>query len=160
MSDETKYYRTIVTIEVLSEEPVDFDSLQAVHDAIVFGGCSGKWSVTFTEEVSPMRMEKLLLDQGSDPMFLLGDDYNDGPRVRFEYDLNYRGGDYRGVGAFVYVPLAVVESFEHDPDADRKAFYRHTGHDPIHIVHYSLDELWDSNGEPWPEKQKATGAGE
>jgi hypothetical protein len=39
------FYRTLIEVEVLSEEPVEFDSLEDVHNAIVDGDCSGKWDV-------------------------------------------------------------------------------------------------------------------
>ena len=61
--------------------------------------------------------------------------------VQVEYDPNYTGGDYDGVGQFVLVPTG-VKSIE-------QAFERMTGLNRKHIVHYCPDELYDKDGEFW-----------
>lgn len=67
----TKYYRTVITVEVLSDEPYNPASLaQVAHDTIS-GGCSGNWKITSSEEVTVKRMAELLEAQGSDPSFLI-----------------------------------------------------------------------------------------
>ena len=68
--------------------------------------------------------------------------------IRVEYDLNFFGGDYNGVGQFAYVPL---EDIGHTPDAVEAAFEKLTGHDRVHIIHYTPDETFDENGNPWRE---------
>ena len=72
-----KFYRTVVTIEVLSDRPlVDKDgynySLAEIAHEIEHGDFSGKHEL-FEEVVSKEQMAELLLDQGSDPEFLLGE---------------------------------------------------------------------------------------
>jgi hypothetical protein len=64
-----KFYRTVIEVEVLSEELDDFNTLEDVHYAITQGHCSGEWDVKSQGEVTPKRMAKLLLAQGSDPEF-------------------------------------------------------------------------------------------
>lgn len=72
--------------------------------------------------------------------------------IRFEYDLTFMGGDYSGVGNFAYVPLrAVIEaSVNADSSGDSmlEAFRKHTGIDPVHVVNYTSDEEFSSEGEP------------
>ena len=68
--------------------------------------------------------------------------------IRVEYDLEFFGGDYSGVGSFAYVPLADIG---HTPDAVEAAFKKLTGHNPVHIIHYCPDETFDENGKPWRE---------
>lgn len=57
--------------------------------------------------------------------------------IQVEYDLQFWGGDYSGVGQFAYVPATLVDEL-----GVEEAFQAHTGIDPVHIVHYSLDELY------------------
>jgi hypothetical protein len=68
------YYRQVFTVEVLSDEPVDFDSLQDMHRAIDSGPCSGVFHLSHQEEVTAVQMMALLEAQGSDPGFLLADE--------------------------------------------------------------------------------------
>jgi len=66
-----------------------------------------------------------------------------------EYDLAYYGGDYSGVGQFVYLPLDELkygEGLSDEQKAVGDLFNEKTGHDPSHIVNYNLDELVDKNG--------------
>jgi hypothetical protein len=67
---------------------------------------------------------------------------NENAFVRFEYDMAYSGGDYSGVGNFALVPLALCYKL-----GSEAAFQQHTGIDPVHIIHYTLDELYDSEGD-------------
>lgn len=56
-----------------------------------------------------------------------------------EYDLDYRGGDYGGVGTFVYLSAKGVTD-----ETVASAFQRETGIDPVHIVSYAfLDDSED-----------------
>jgi hypothetical protein len=41
MSNQQKYYRTVIEVEVLSEEPWFLVSLDELHEDITTGGCSG-----------------------------------------------------------------------------------------------------------------------
>lgn len=40
------FYKTTVTVEVLHEEPLNFDTLEDLHYAITYGDCSGEFEVT------------------------------------------------------------------------------------------------------------------
>jgi hypothetical protein len=71
--------------------------------------------------------------------------------LRVEYDPLYTGGDYNGVGKFVLIPLSLIEEFaKQDPDGDdgvELAFTKVTKLDCMHIVHYTLDEQYNQDGE-------------
>jgi hypothetical protein len=66
--------------------------------------------------------------------------------INVEYDLTYTGGDYNRTGSFVHVPVYMIEL--HGGDTP-KAFKEVTGIDPIHIVHYSPDEVVGEKGQPF-----------
>lgn len=68
------FYRTVIEVEVLSEDPYVFNSLSNIAHDIRDGDCSGKVTVISQEEVSPDKMAELLTAQGSDPSFLLGEE--------------------------------------------------------------------------------------
>ena len=70
-----KFYRTVITIEVITEGGYYPDSLEQVDYDIMQGEASGSWDITESEEVSGERAAELLQAQGSDPSFLLGDGY-------------------------------------------------------------------------------------
>lgn len=61
--------------------------------------------------------------QGAPPLGLL-----------VEYDLQYWGGDYHGVGQQRWIPEALIREYN---DNVRAAFHALTAIDPRHIVHYS-----------------------
>lgn len=81
--------------------------------------------------------------------FLLG---NKKPQlyIKVEYDPQFAGGDYDGVGEFVYIPMEVVD--HHNGDV-RQAFMQSTGLRPKTIIHYSPDELYTAEGQPYDETQ-------
>lgn len=84
MPSNRKFYRSVIQVEVLSEEPVDFDDLTEVDYQITEGDCSGfVTDVVTNEEVDGVRMAKLLEEQGSDPGFFgldaEGNDADDDP---------------------------------------------------------------------------------
>ena len=64
------------------------------------------------------------------------------PHFQVEYDLNYYGGDYDKVGKFVYIPKDLIDVY----GSPERAFEKVTGKDSCHIVHFSLDEIYDSEG--------------
>lgn len=76
---ERKFYRQVVTVEILSEELKDFDNdLEAIAAAITDGDCSGVVSVEVSDEVDGLAMARLLAAQGSDPgFFMLDEEGND-----------------------------------------------------------------------------------
>jgi len=63
------FHHTIITVDVLSDHPFEFDDLEDLHLAITSGDCSGRWVVTHTEQVDGRRMARLLIGQGSEPDF-------------------------------------------------------------------------------------------
>jgi hypothetical protein len=76
---ERKFYRQVVSVEILSEELIDFDNdLEAIAEAITTGECSGVVSVAVSDEVDGLAMARLLEAQGSDPgFFMLDSEGND-----------------------------------------------------------------------------------
>lgn len=70
-----KYFRTVVQVEVLTQDsPYEFNDLPDLDHAITYGDASGDTKVVVSEEVSEKKMEELLVKQGSDPSFFnLGD---------------------------------------------------------------------------------------
>lgn len=76
MTDTKTYHRTVITVEVLTaDDPLDVVCLEDLGHLIDTGDASGQVEVTEREEVGPLRMARLLVAQGSDPNFLLGDEH-------------------------------------------------------------------------------------
>ncbi len=73
------------------------------------------------------------------------------PCLEVEYDEEHRGGDYSGVGKKVMLPVSLIDEMGNiSSDEVGSAFNKVTGLDPIHIVHYSNEEVMA----PIPEKGK------
>ena len=89
-------HRTLVQIEILSDEPVAADTdLAAIDYQITDGGWSGAVTQVSSTEVNRATMAILLTSQGSDPAFLLGDDDEDdepGERECDDHCLPHREG--------------------------------------------------------------------
>jgi hypothetical protein len=64
--------------------------------------------------------------------------------VRVEYDLDYTGGNYERQGSFVLLPWREIKRCREDVEG---VFERMTGHSRVHIVHYSVDDLYTATGE-------------
>ncbi|HEY3965163.1 MAG TPA: hypothetical protein VGM05_11480 [Planctomycetaceae bacterium] len=79
---QRKFYRTVIQIEVLSEEPFASMVLEDIAEAVDEGPCSGRTKVRRREVVDGPTMAKLLDAQGSDPGFFnltdVGEDTDDG----------------------------------------------------------------------------------
>src|SRR3989344_5222763 len=86
--DENMYVRTVVTVEVLGNDEVDFSSLAELHDMITTGDYSGNWTTEATE-ITKAEVEKRLVAQGSDPNFLTDDESD--LRDDIEYLINLIG---------------------------------------------------------------------
>ena len=72
MSKKRKFFRQVIEIEVLSEDvPLEWDELNDIEHAIIYGDCSGVVNETLREEVTGPEMAKLLIKQGSDPEFFM-----------------------------------------------------------------------------------------
>lgn len=69
------YWKTVVRVEILSdgEKPPVFDDLSTIHEAITHGGCSGMVDDEGTRELSRLECIAALIEQGSDPAFLVMD---------------------------------------------------------------------------------------
>jgi hypothetical protein len=65
------------------------------------------------------------------------------PHTRVEYDLEFCGGNYSDTGSFALIPHSVIDTHRGDVPA---AFRAHTGFDPMHMIHYTEDEVYDQNG--------------
>lgn len=74
---QKEYYKTTITVEVLSEGVYDPDTIHDIAHDITEGDCSGEWNVTDQEQVTAEEMAKLLREQASDASFLLGDDWSE-----------------------------------------------------------------------------------
>lgn len=84
-------------------------------------------------------------DEGDE--LVLREDLEDHPHYRIEYDPDYWGGDYNGVGQFAFIP----EGLEFALNSVEEAFEKVTGVDRQHIVHYSTDERFRPDGVEWVE---------
>lgn len=62
--------------------------------------------------------------------------------IKVEYDANFSGGDYNGVGSFALVSSDVI-NLEGGVEA---AFSHKTGLPSDCIIHFTVDELYDTNG--------------
>jgi hypothetical protein len=71
MTSKRAFYRNVIVIEVLSEEPLSGEeSLSDIDRLIIAGPCSGKAETTrANEQVDGQRMAQLLAAQESDPGF-------------------------------------------------------------------------------------------
>jgi hypothetical protein len=64
-----EFHKTVIQVEVLSEEPVGETSLEPVHQQITEGDWSGTVSTVSTETLDGKQAAEALLNQGSDPSF-------------------------------------------------------------------------------------------
>ncbi len=73
-----KFYKTIIVVEVLSEDPYSPDTLEGIARDIMTGDCVGDWDAETSEEVDGPAMVQLLYESGSEPgFFQLDDEGND-----------------------------------------------------------------------------------
>lgn len=63
------FHRTLIQIEVLSEEYYEPETLEQIASDIQEGDCSGQWNIKLRQELSGHRMALYLKRQGSDPEF-------------------------------------------------------------------------------------------
>lgn len=64
-----KFFKTIITIEILSERKYNSTDLTRINYDITDGDCSGKVEISSYQELTPKEAAKELLAQGSDPEF-------------------------------------------------------------------------------------------
>jgi hypothetical protein len=67
-------YRTVFSVEVLSDYEVAGQDIEEIAYQIKDGDCSGKLISVVQEELTKQEMAEALRGQGSDPAFLLGED--------------------------------------------------------------------------------------
>lgn len=75
MPSRRTFYKRVITIEVLSEEPYEVEDLADIAHDIVHGHQSGAWSLGEHQEMSGPEMAKALVDQGSAPEFFRLDEH-------------------------------------------------------------------------------------
>lgn len=61
--------------------------------------------------------------------------------IQVEYDETFYGGDYSGTGDFILISLTDIQNL----GGVENAFRVMTRMEPVHIIHYSKDELYDSD---------------
>lgn len=120
---ETRHYETTYRIEADSRE-------QAAREAESGNTIEARDQKQISFEVSGVSLDEIV------PVAVY---------VQVEYSLRYRGGDYDGVGDFAYIPDSLQDPLTEDNIAER--FKQHTNIDPIHIIHFDLDELFNAEGE-------------
>ena len=69
-----KFYKTIVEVEVLSEEPFADEDLATVQYEITEGHCSGVVNNKGSKALNGKQVANALIKQGSDPEFFQIDD--------------------------------------------------------------------------------------
>lgn len=69
------FKKTRLIVEVLSDNDWEWDNLGDIAYAITDGDCSGTVSVESIQYLSPEDTAQALVEQGSDPAFLLGEDW-------------------------------------------------------------------------------------
>jgi hypothetical protein len=68
-AEKKRYYRTVVQVEILSQTPYEFQTLEHLAADLTDGDCSGQVKVVSSQVVNGKQMAKLLFKQGSDPEF-------------------------------------------------------------------------------------------
>lgn len=88
--EDAPFQKTIFEVEILSNGYVNDCSLAQLAEEMEMGDYSGIFRVVSREALTPQEMSEALVKQGSDPEFILGDDYvlpNDMKKVLdFIYD--------------------------------------------------------------------------
>lgn len=90
----TKYFKTTITVEALSNEELFFEDLADVHYHITEGHASGVWSAVCCE-ITKEQAHKELVEQGSDETYLDGFDLDNtnecwcSPSGSHEYQVSF-----------------------------------------------------------------------
>lgn len=70
MPSNRKFYKTVVTVTILSEDPVNQNiDLGGINHQITDGDWSGEVAMGESQKVTASEVAKLLEEQGSDPSF-------------------------------------------------------------------------------------------
>lgn len=65
-------HRTVIEVEVLSDQAYSCTDLEQIANDVIYGGCSGSSKIVSSQKMTREEAAKALLKQGSDPNFLLG----------------------------------------------------------------------------------------
>ncbi len=93
--------------------------------------------------------EKFLEEEAADEELVdeSVEDETSGRCFPVEWDEQYTGGEYSSAGDIDYVPFALLDNIGDADEQVGRAFEKHTGVHPIHIVWYTFDEVYDEEGE-------------
>lgn len=75
--EPTGLYKNVYRVEVLSDTDSVTDDLSELHRQITEGDSSGVVTHMAGNDITRSRMAAELISQGSDPAFLLGEDYDE-----------------------------------------------------------------------------------
>lgn len=64
-----KFYKSVVTVTVISEYPVEINNLAQLDRLITEGDCSGEIATEGCEEITSEEAVKALIAQGTDPTY-------------------------------------------------------------------------------------------
>ena len=78
----SRFYRTIIITEVLSDGEFEWDDLKDVHHAIREGDCSGIANQVSSHEITTEELIKACRRHDTDPEFFLGEGYFDEIKVQ------------------------------------------------------------------------------
>lgn len=71
-------HKTVITVEVLSEDAFDFNDLSDINYHITEGDCSGKYFIAEQTIIEGKEAADAVMEQGSDPEFFgMDEDGND-----------------------------------------------------------------------------------
>lgn len=73
----SRYFRTVIMVEVLSDSPYAYRSLKDTDYDITHGDCSGMVEMVSQTELTADQMSAALQRQGSDPEFLIEEEASD-----------------------------------------------------------------------------------
>ena len=131
------YKHTFKVVVFSKDKGMDrFNPLNDIDNAISKEDCISSVQHECTEKVAKKNLPKefeAIIDR---------EKLKNKPHFQVEYDVNFYGGDYDDVGQFVYIPVCLIDIY----GSEKKAFEQITGIDKRHIIHYSSDEYYDSEG--------------
>ena len=165
MTDELKFYRTVLKVTVISDRHIgEEEDLAGIAEEMISGDFSGNVETETVDVLSPREAAEALEAQGSDASFLLAG------LVNFE-DTNYFRVTIRSETNPIYVPLPLVKDFDigdydftytdrqdwedaiqcycvDKKNAWTKAFTKWTLLPVEEILEIDLDNEYDENGTP------------
>jgi len=69
------YSKTIIMVTILSDTSYQPQSIESLGHDIIHGDLSGSWEIIYHKELTDKECAEELIKQGSDPSFLLGEEY-------------------------------------------------------------------------------------